>query len=269
MNKLNFLYALLTLTTPLLCIRIRIPKAHGPRPGPQIFPHPLPNLNPHPYPQSPPDFHNKHPYSLLRTCDPLTQNIQGADMLAMYSQLIYQRIVDVRQEMLIVKHEVSNYNGYAHHKMLYRIQNSSSYSVVFIGMNVRISTYQKMEIISYIQSQEINEIISMMQFIDNRVYKYPCGNLRPQCAQAFIRMASTINSCGSMSPANPLDIMNNGSQYGNQQGGYDQNQYNNNGPHYPGNDMNDSDSPFHEIKANINISDDQGNVFKIGSSRGK
>jgi hypothetical protein len=186
------LISLLTLLSTLSAIKIKIPTggsggAHG---------IPLSVSPVHPPGIVDPSYH------LIKTCDAFTPSISGADLLAYYSQDLYNNLRNMHDDLIIVRHEIQKVMGYVLHRIVYRMGGSGSGH--FIGLKIKVSSGSSVSVISYIQSVEYSEVCRMMGFPDVQMFNYPCGNLKRQCLQAFVRMASRINVCSGTQNVGPF-----------------------------------------------------------------
>lgn len=192
--KPTLIISLLLLLSQSQAIKIKIPTgsmgAHPPLP-------PSPHL-PGPPIMADPSFH------LIRTCDAFTPQISGADLLAFYSQDIYNSLRNIHEQLMIVRHEIQKLAGFALHRIIYKMGGASGASQ-FVALKIKVAANHQVSVVSYIQSIDYAEICRMMGFPDQRMFSYPCGNLKSQCVQAFIRMASSINMCSGGNQMHVVD----------------------------------------------------------------
>lgn len=241
---------LICLLSPTLSLKIRIPTGHS---------------GGHPDNFHPPM--GGHPYHLIKTCDSITPQISGADLLAYYSQDFYQGLANLHRQIVIVRHEIQNYSEYSYHRIVYRMSDAG-FGLTFIALKIKVSRMKQVSIISYIQSSNYTEIVSMMGFPDNQMFSYPCGDLQSQCVSAYTKMVRKVNIC-------------------NYPGGYDQavsypkkrRKYRRkrrkrrmmkhlSEPSYDSfDDIDSHDGPFKEINATIDMTDGHGRHITVGSSR--
>lgn len=207
-----------------------------------------------------------NPYNLIKTCDSITPQISGADLLAYYSQDFYHGLANLHRQIVIIRHEIQNFVDYSYHRIVYRMSDAGS-GQTFIALKIKVSMHKQVSIISYVQSLNYVEIVTMMGFPDNQMFSYPCGNLQSQCVSAFTKMVRKVNICGNS-------------------GGYDH------GGSYPEkrrkrrrrrrrrrrkkwsnrsydsfDDLDSQTGPFKEVNATIDVTDGQGRVITVGSSR--
>ena len=223
-----------------------------------------------------------HPYHLIKTCDSITPQISGADLLAYYSQDFYNGLANLHRKIVIVRHEIQRYVEYSYHRIVYQMDNTG-YGSTYIALKIKVSLQMSVSIVSYVQSSNFSEIVSMMGFPDNQMFSYPCGNLQSQCVQAFTKMVHKVNICNSPggygSPSYLPQPQSHG--HGRHRGKGRRKRFNH--PRrrrrrekwadqsYDSFDDLDShgldDGPFKEVNATIDVTDGHGRKISIGSSR--
>lgn len=222
-------------------------------------------------------------FVLIRNCDPVTQTISTADLLSIFSNQMFQTITNNQFQILLIRHESErNYSG-AEHLVLYRLQNNSSNEVIYYGLKVNVSHSGVSKVRVFLQSSDLNQVIAVIGFSDQRVFNYGCQNFQQSCVSSFLRIVARIytspvavNFYGQRvpsfvpAPANFLQYlngnfnpMNNAPNFNPMTQGCN-NCGNSNGPV-----ISQNDSPFHTIKANIKVRGPDGSVFKIGSAKPK
>lgn len=233
-----------------------------------------------------------HSYNLIKSCDSITSQLSGADLLAYYSQDIYEGLANLFNELLMVRHEIQTMSGFANHRIIYQMTNSGGLKV-YIALKIKVVGLQ-VNVVSYIQSSDFSEVIGMMGFPDNQMFSYPCGNLSGRCVQAFVRVAKKINVCQTapVAPVNPIvqmPIVDSGN-YGinhipfkgkghmkrknmakrkkrrkRRRQKRKQMQYDDSSLESFGNF--EDHTPFQEVNANIQVHDQNGQTIHIGSAR--
>lgn len=242
---------------------------------------------------SPTPNHHSNPihYNLIKSCDSITPQLSGADLLAYYSQDIYQGLANLYNELLMVRHEIQAMSGYSNHRIVYQMTSSGGLAV-YIALKIKVMGL-KVSVVSYIQSSDFTEIITMMGFPDNQMFSYPCGNLNGRCVQAFIRVAQKINVCqpapvvpqilpapigggmnypGSQMPSGGSGSMRGGNKRRRmrrknrrkRRRKMKQMQYDDSSlESFANSDI----SPFQDVNATIKVHDPNGQMIHIGSSR--
>jgi hypothetical protein len=153
----------------------------------------------------------------------------------------------------------------------------SSGNVMYVALKIKVMNDQ-VNVISYIQSGEYSEIMSMMGFNDNQMFSYPCGNLHNQCVKAFVRMASRINVCQPDPMVQKPVFMNHGQSQRHRRKRRNrirkQKRKLRRKMKKMIRKMNDefddlselNDTPFTDVNATIQVSNDQGDMFHVGSA---
>ena len=217
------------------------------------------------------------PFTLTRSCDAITPQISAADLLAVYSQDVYQSVANLRYQLYLVRHEINQMSRYSEHRIAFKMNGGGA--TTYIALKIRVSGAQ-VDVVIYVQAADFGEVANVMGFPNNEMYSYPCGNLSGQCAQAFVDVAEQINVCPA--PVMPSGGGNTGGYNdGGNTGGY------NDGGNTGGNNggagrrrrrrrrrrqqqqpLNQSpNSPFQGGNPNSQMTNPSGDAYYIGSSR--
>jgi hypothetical protein len=190
--NIKYLFYLLSLFSISCALKIRIPSGNSSFPSAVSPQHPLPIMD--------------NQFHLIKTCDTITPQLTGADLLAYYTQDFYNGLTSFHSELVIVRHEIQRMAHFSTHRIIYKMQGSSG-NVMYVALKIKVSEHHEVNVVSYIQSADYSEIMQMMGFKDQRMFSYPCGNLHAQCVQAFVRMAGRMNTCQGSVPVVPEPLI--------------------------------------------------------------
>ena len=226
-----------------------------------------------------------HPagFALVKTCQPMAPSISTADLLSIFSKQMFQNISNNQFQILLIRHESQLVYGGSEHLVLYRLYHQTNNEVTYYGMKVMISHSGVTKIKVFLQSADLNQVITVIGFSDQRVFNYSCVNFQQTCVTGFLKIAAKIYTSSIAvnyyqqhvpsfvpPPTNFMQYL-----YGNYGAipipsnvhNMNQSGHVSNDPHLPSVDV--DDSPFHTIKAKINITRPDGSVIKIGSAKPK
>ena len=261
------LIPLISLFSLACALKIRLPGGSDHYPGTYPLNDPMPSMD--------------HQYHLIKTCDSITPQLTGADLLAYYSQDFYHGLTSLHTQLNIVRHEIQKMALYSKHRIVYQMQGSSG-NLMYVALKIKVTGGTQVNIISYVQSADYSEIMAMMGFNDNQMFSYPCGNLHNQCVKAFVKMASLINVCQSSVPVVQEPIfMNQGMHPRNNKRRRRRklrrkkrklrrkmkkmmNRMNNQLDDMELSEL--SETPFNDVDATVHVTNDSGDMVYVGSS---
>lgn len=231
---------------------------------------------------------------LLQTCDNLTPDVGVGDVFAVYSHHLLNIFQNSKNSLRLVRYERKQQNENFVNKLIYQVTDSQSQANLYFGASIVSNSEGMVQMSNFVDSLNLQMVLETLNFQDDRLYNYPCGEINQLAVNGFERLANAIAKCdGSGSHNHQSQNYHNGHNYQQNQStssdfdfsdhGLDQldqySSYGNGGNQYDnhqGFDSSDSsdlfsdpDSPFRSVNLRIRGQDSHGNQFVLGSKKPK
>lgn len=123
-----------------------------------------------------------HNFSLLTSVGELG-GFSSAEVLAGYVKQLVLMLTSSDSQVLVVRLERQKNNG-NYYKIIYRIRQANG-DCIYIGIVFHACNGQ-LKIVKFFQSDDLEEIINCLQFCENKLFKYPDGDLSNQCGNSIL-----------------------------------------------------------------------------------
>ena len=142
-------------------------------------------------------------WNTIRQCNPIAPNINVATLFSLYAEQIQSICSDPINELLLVKHESQVVAG-TNHRLIFRVRDKQTNDKLYFGFSLFVDLQGGVRITGYLESFDLNEIVSALGFSNRRLFRYRCGNLSDSAVLGFNDWARELLGGGVTQHA-PMD----------------------------------------------------------------